>query len=446
MKVPERNKNVWVTFPSPVKPSLSSLRITVNGKNITSKLSPKARFFANKYACLSSEHKRDKTFANNFWKDWQLLIPTSLRHHSFSAFRFTSGCEKAPRSSTKTNESCKVTLSGKRHPIVGCRTEPEAIFLGRGSHPTRGRIKRAIVPEDVTINHLPGTNAPPLPPTGHKWKSVIRKPSDDWLASWKDPLSNKRKYVRLAPDTADVRQKFDHAYELAKVRPILVKLIRKLIHSSEPRDQDTGIVLFLLDRLAIRVGGNSAAGTVGLTTLKRKHIKLNLDKTMSLDFLGKDSIRYTRDHESIPLTIYKLLNTRLNTIKDPNGFVFDHTSAAIVNSELKTLLPKQRLTAKTFRTYHANRVFQEVLDKHEKHKTISHPKSVIMEARMAAALLCNHVRSGKPEIRTAIKNYLDPRLTVAFAKRQKLDPMYFFSSAEASNFNWAKTTPLSFRL
>jgi DNA topoisomerase-1 len=52
------------------------------------------------------------------------------------------------------------------------KIEPPGLFRGRGDHPKMGRVKKRVMPEQITINI--GEEAPvPEPPAGHKWGSVI---------------------------------------------------------------------------------------------------------------------------------------------------------------------------------------------------------------------------------------------------------------------------------
>ena len=52
---------------------------------------------------------------------------------------------------------------------------------------------------------------------------------------------------------------------------------------------------YLIDILALRVGNEKSddeADTVGCCSLRVEHIKFNDDNHITLDFLGKDSMRY----------------------------------------------------------------------------------------------------------------------------------------------------------
>lgn len=56
-----------------------------------------------------------------------------------------------------------------------------------------------------------------------------------------------------------------------------------------------GVCTYLIDKLALRVGnekGDDEADTVGCCSLRVEHISFEPDNKITLDFLGKDSMRY----------------------------------------------------------------------------------------------------------------------------------------------------------
>jgi len=56
-----------------------------------------------------------------------------------------------------------------------------------------------------------------------------------------------------------------------------------------------GTACYLIDILALRVGNEKTedeADTVGCCSLRVEHIKFEDDNKITLDFLGKDSMRY----------------------------------------------------------------------------------------------------------------------------------------------------------
>jgi len=56
--------------------------------------------------------------------------------------------------------------------------------------------------------------------------------------------------------------------------------------------------IYLIDLLALRVGNEKnedQADTVGVSTLRKEHIKLLEDNKIKLKFLGKDSVEYKNE-------------------------------------------------------------------------------------------------------------------------------------------------------
>jgi DNA topoisomerase-1 len=69
------------------------------------------------------------------------------------------------------------------------------------------------------------------------------------------------------------------------------------------------VCTYLIDNLALRVGnekGEDEADTVGCCSLRVEHIAFEADNKITLDFLGKDSIRYNSTVPVEPI-VYKNL-------------------------------------------------------------------------------------------------------------------------------------------
>ena len=65
----------------------------------------------------------------------------------------------------------------------------------------------------------------------------------------------------------------------------------------------------MIDKLALRVGnekGEDEADTVGCCSLRCEHIRFSGDNKITLDFLGKDSMRYLNTIE-VEAIVYTLL-------------------------------------------------------------------------------------------------------------------------------------------
>lgn len=109
--------------------------------------------------------------------------------------------------------------------------------------------------------------------------------------------------------------------------------------------------------MALRVGnekGDDEADTVGCCSLRVEHIAFEEDNKITLDFLGKDSIRYHSTVEVEPI-VYKNLK-KFTHGKNKDDDLFDRINASRLNEYLKEIM--EDLSAKVFRTYNASITLQ----------------------------------------------------------------------------------------
>lgn len=81
------------------------------------------------------------------------------------------------------------------------------------------------------------------------------------------------------------------------------------MESGSVTDNQLGVCTYLIDKLALRVGnekGEDEADTVGCCSLRVEHIHIEADSKITLDFLGKDSMRYLNTVEVLPLVHRRL--------------------------------------------------------------------------------------------------------------------------------------------
>mmetsp|Transcript_4823 Transcript_4823/g.5871 ORF Transcript_4823/g.5871 Transcript_4823/m.5871 type:complete len:153 (+) Transcript_4823:107-565(+) len=146
-------------------------------------------------------------------------------------------------------------------------------------------------------------------------------------------------------------------YEKARRLKNSIKNIRqnyfKQMESNDRVENQIGVCTYLIDKLALRVGnekGEDEADTVGCCSLRCEHIRFEGESKITLDFLGKDSMRYLNTFEVEP-RVYKLLE-RFTTAKQPGDDIFDSVNASKLNEHLKDSM--EDLSAKVFRTYNAS--------------------------------------------------------------------------------------------
>ena len=382
-------------------------------------------------------------------------------------------------------------VNGKPEPVGNFRVEPPGLFRGRGEHPKMGMIKSRVYPSEITINIGKGEPIPKHPYKGMSWKEVIHDPSVTWLAKWADTINPKDvKYVFLAPTStvkADSDQsKFETARKLGKMIKKVRKDYEQDLSAKSSTKRQIATALYLIDRLALRAGhekGEDEADTVGTCTLKVDNVQLIEPSSIRLSFLGKDSIRYENTVEVTP-RVYKNIGI-FQARKQPSDLLFHHLDATLLNKELKKIMPE--LSAKVFRTYNASFTLNKLLTdtKHDNitKKDITQKKAIYERANKEVAVLCNHQRAvpkahgtqvekiklkikelkeKKPltekqkERLTKLKlqlkmkdelkqvalgtskiNYLDPRITVAWCKRNEMPIEKIFTKALLNKFIWA---------
>ncbi len=477
--------------------------------------------------------KLSNKFNRNFLKDWRKTLP----NHIAKSFNNMSEVnvidikkhldkikEHKNNMSKEQKEKIKIEQEKLEEPYKYCfinggkmkvgnyKIEPPGIFLGRGDHPKLGCVKKRINPEDVIINI--SKDAPIPKPNVHayghgNWGKVIHNNEVVWLATWVDDISGKNKYVFTSMDSifkskSDL-DKFDLARKLKKkVNTIRAEYYEDMKGSDGVKKQ-LSTALYLIDNLALRVGGakdvKEKADTVGVTSLRVEHINILPDDIIKLDFLGKDSVRYCRKVKLDPIAYENIKSFTLN--KNKKIDLFDKISSASLNNYLNKLL--EGLTAKVWRTYNASILFQKeldkvntnILDKMPEAERINYLISVFNQANTAVALLCNHQKNVSSNIELAVKkidekikkyklkkkkckddeklklinaklvtlkvnketkikmknvslgtsktNYIDPRIIFAFIKKHNIPEDKLFNKALLVRFEWARNIESDYR-
>jgi len=357
-----------VAFP----PTYEAKGLQINIWGETVRLSPDAEEMAYAWGKKrTTPYVQDPVFQANFLSDFVKVLPAKFGDAKYSEINFTPVYDYLSKEELlKSDKELKKKVAAQRKElrlqlkekygyavIDGTKTEfanymvePPSIFMGRGSHPMRGRWKPRIYPEDAVLNL---SEDAPIPPGN--WKEIVHDHESIWLAYWVDKLSQVRKYV-WPSDTSD-----------------------------------------LIDNLAMRVGDEKEedeADTVGASTLRVEHVKF-LPQSVEFDFLGKDSVRWQKtlkvDGPDSP--IRKNLQEFVSN-KKPEDLVFDGITSAHVNRFLGKAA--RGLTAKVFRTHHATETVQTYLGRHNGFQPNDPGFVKLYHARVAnleAAIRCNHKRT-----------------------------------------------------
>lgn len=512
-------KHSGVLFP----PDYVKHNVPIKYKGININLDGLAEEYATLYAkYIETEYINNSVFKKNFWKDWKQTlgkdhIIQNLENCDFRPIyehllkvkaekklsNEINGEEKKKKDEYESKYKIAL-VDGKEEPVGNFRIESSGILIGRGCNPLLGRIKRRIMPEDVIINIGKGEDIP-IPMPGHSWQKVIHDNHVSWLASWRDTITGKMKYVWLAAhskmkEDSDIK-KFETARKLKKKIETIRKENEDNLKSDDVKLKQVAVATYLVDNFAIRIGnekGEQGADTVGITTLRCEHVGFQENNKVKLDFLGKDSIRYKRVLDVIPIVYDNIKGFCEN--KTPKQQIFDQINSNDVNKYLQTFL--KGLTAKVFRTYNATNLFQKELQKattkyatYEEADKINLLLDEFNKANAKVAFLCNHYKAeskssgkqiekinemikkqktllnkakktgnkdriariqgkikklkAKKDMKIELKNialgtsktnYISPRVAVAFLKKNDIPIEKVFSKTLQDRFLWAMDT------
>jgi len=479
-------------------------------------------------AFLGTEYIENKIFNRNFWNDFKRILHknghaniTEFDKLSFNKIRMFLDEKKVEKKEMSLEEKAEekeqkdaiaekykyCEIDGKKEAVGNFRVEIPSLFRGRGNNKSSGKLKRRLFPEDFTLNLSDDAPIPDPQIPGRTWGKIVHDRTVDWLASWKDPISGKTKYVWLS-STSELKSKNDiEKFETARKLKRKIKTIREKytedMNSSDIKLRQTATAVYLIDTFALRVGNekgeSDTADTVGVTSLRVEHLTLMDDGMIKFDFLGKDSIRYL-NIAHVPDIVYNNLKDFV-AHKTKDDQLFDKINSNDINKYLQKFM--KNLTAKVFRTYNASNTFSQELKKvTKKMEGYNKPDKIKLllehfnKANIKVAKLCNHqknvsktftqqidkindkitelkhkIKNSTPahaaKIRKTIKglkmkkqiksetrnislgtskvNYIDPRITIAFIKQNDIPPEKLFTKALMDKFKWAFTVDKDFK-
>jgi DNA topoisomerase-1 len=386
------------------------LTVKVKGKEIrlTTEQEEMAMAWAKK---AGTPYVEDKVFAKNFHKDFSKKLGTEVKPGDIDYSEIISLVEEEreyknnlPREEKKqlaaerkaAREANKekygyAFVDGERMELANYVAEPSSIFMGRGKHPMRGSWKEGPSKEDIVLNLSP--DAPK--PEGN-WKEIVWEPEAIWIARWEDKLSGKMKYVWFSDSCSFKQQKeiekFDKAKEFQQNLSRVKRHILRNLESEDLKRRKIATVCYLIDKLKIRVGDEKdpdEADTVGASTLRKEHIQINGDGTVSFNFLGKDSVPHIFTTKLPDKVIENLKEFSANS----ESALFNGVGSSNVSEFLDEVMTG--LSAKVFRTLYASDAVQTKLDKTPVESGDSEylKKYVAKMANLEAAKVCNHKRT-----------------------------------------------------
>lgn len=414
-----------VVFPPEYEPLPKNVKMRYDGVPVS--LHPDAEEVAGFYgSMLNSTHNvENPTFNKNFFEDFKEILDKTghgkapdgktIKIAKFEKcdfkpiFEFYDG-ERQKKKSLSAAEKKAIKAAkdeveapymyclwdGRKQKVGNFRVEPPGLFRGRGEHPKTGRVKKRVVPEQITIN-IGKEATVPAPPEGHKWKEVRHDQEGTWLAMWQENINSAYKYVMLAANS-DVKgqsdyKKFEKARELKKHIDRIRDDYKRDLRAELMADRQRATAVYLIDQFALRAGnekGEDEADTVGCCSLKFEHVTLRPPNTVIFDFLGKDSIRFY-DEVEVDTQVFKNLKIFKKAPKKDGDEIFDRLSTSALNKHLSNYMPG--LTAKVFRTYNASWTMASLLRDMKATGSIPEKIKAYNDANRKVAILCNHKRT-----------------------------------------------------
>ena len=195
-------------------------------------------------------------------------------------------------------------VDGHLERVGNYNMEPPGTFRGRGEHPKMGKAQTARLAGTSVSQCLRVCAGARCNVPGHAWGDVRHDPQVQWLAQWKENINNQVKYMQLAAQSSfkgkSDRSKYNKAALLCKNIDKIRASYKKQLKSKDTEAKQLATAVWVIDRLALRVGGekdtDEEADTVGCCSLRVEHLHFDPNeegddnKEIELEFLGKDSM------------------------------------------------------------------------------------------------------------------------------------------------------------
>lgn len=357
-----------VIFAPPYQPLPKNVRLYYDGKPLALHVEAEevATFFGS--MLNSTQHIENPVFQKNFFTDFKDILQKTggakdlkgnkVEIKEFSKLDFKQIFEyyqaknearkNRPIAEKKAEKAEKDKIEapylyckwdGRKETVGNFRVEPPGLFRGRGEHPKTGKVKKRVMPEQVTINIGKGAKVPE-PPAGHKWKAVQHDNKATWLAMWQENINGNYKYVMLSAKSAIKGQadykKFEKARDLKKYIDRIRADYTRDLKSDVMADRQRATAMYLIDKFALRAGNEkdteNEAETVGCCSLKFEHVTLQEPNTVIFDFLGKDSIRFYNEF-TVDRQVFKNLRMFKKPPKENGDDIFDRLTVSQSSQE-----------------------------------------------------------------------------------------------------------------
>lgn len=313
--------------------------------------------------------------------------------------------------SSEKEEYGYAIIDGEKVQLAGYMVEEMNALIVRGGDKRMFCFKYPTTEKDITINVIGDEECKKK--LIEKGFNVVSKKDVDWIVSYKIRLSGGfppitksiRPSATFKGQIKNTEHKHEKALNLLRHFAEFDEKIKEELNSKFKRNREIALATWMVKTYAIRIGNEREefqADTVGVTTLKVKNIKVfekNDNYILKLDFLGKDSVPYSKT-DKIPRDIY---NHFVNQIKDkkPNDELFS-ISSNDVSKFIKSIY--KNASPKTFRSAIGSAVLCESINKAKIKSNMKdfEKKQIFVKANADVAKFLNHQKNIKNSLEDGI--------------------------------------------
>lgn len=232
------------------------------------------------------------------------------------------------------------------------------------------------------------------------------------VSALRELLEAKRKLkspYKTPKERAAAKEKFAKTYKLARLIHQIQSGYQKDIKSDDERTRAHATLTKLIDTIYARIGGGASeeeTGSVGMTTLRKEHVTVNKNGSITLEFPGKSGVDWKRT-VSDPALVKSIKGFIEGKKPGDQIFPVSHKS---LNRYIKSL-SGDGISAKDFRTYHANRIIRDELRKQPRATNKAELNANIKAAIEATAEALGHTPGA------CKKSYINPDILDSYRNR-----------------------------
>ena len=251
-------------------------------------------------------------------------------------------------------------------------------------------------------------------------------------------IINNKKIIAYGYDSKNRKQVLYNPYFIAKQNIIkykkisssikffskLKKKIARDLSSSDEKIKAIAVIITLIFTCGFRIGNKKYEkenNSIGLTTLKYKHLNFENNKKILIDFIGKKGVRNVAYCNNIKINEY--LNNKYKLTSSKEEYIFSYGTNKIitsndVNEYLKTISNYYSnsnniiITTKDLRTWNANTLFINYFKKIKNNGNTNIEKDIKKAIEMVALKLHNTYSICK-------KSYIDPEIIASVLKNSE---------------------------